>query len=111
MSTTSQTAFVVEEWTETHKGSRVGHARVRVKGLVFHDVAVNLSHGAYWASPSSKARVRDGRQMLDRDGKGLWSPVVTFASKELRDQFSANVVEAIRAAYPGALPDKGQVQS
>lgn len=44
---------------------------------------------------------RDGVQMKDFAGKAMWVPLISFASKELRDRFSASVIEALRVSYPG----------
>jgi hypothetical protein len=45
---------------------------------------------------------RDGRQII-KDGKGVWSPIVSFVSREVRDKFSHSVIEALVAAHPAAL--------
>ena len=46
---------------------------------------------------------RDGVQMKGPDGRGLWVPVVGFASRGLRDKFSAAVIDALLASHPDAL--------
>ena len=44
-------------------------------------------------------------QMTDpATGKALWSLVVAFKTKQISDRFSAQVVEALRRAFPTALP-------
>lgn len=45
---------------------------------------------------------RDGKQ-IERNGKPAWQPVVSFATKEVRDRFSAAVIAAIEAAHPEAF--------
>jgi hypothetical protein len=74
-------------------------------GVIFHDVSVHCGNGTYWASPASKAQIgRDGTQLRDATtGKPLFTPVISFASKELRDRFSAAVITALQAAHPEAL--------
>ena len=39
--------------------------------------------------------------MKDSAGKAMWVPLISFASKELRDRFPASVIEALRVSYPG----------
>jgi hypothetical protein len=97
--------FVIEEWTPVIKNSLRGFARVMLpSGMVLHDTAVHLKDRKAWASPASKPQLnRDGVQMKGADGRGLWVPVVGFASRELRDKFSAAVVDALRASHPEAL--------
>jgi hypothetical protein len=46
---------------------------------------------------------RDGTVMRDAAGKIQYAPVVSFVSRELRDRISAQVVDALRQAYPEAL--------
>ena len=46
---------------------------------------------------------RDGQQMKNADGKLLWLPTITFASKETRDRFSEPVLDALRLVHPEAL--------
>ena len=41
--------------------------------------------------------------MKDADGKGLWAPIISFATKDIRDRWSAAAVEALLASYPEAL--------
>jgi hypothetical protein len=41
--------------------------------------------------------------MKGPDGRGLWVPIVGFASRELRDKFSTAVIDALRASHPEAL--------
>jgi hypothetical protein len=42
-------------------------------------------------------------QMKDPAGKAMWSPVVSFSSKELRDKFSAGILDALREQHPEAF--------
>lgn len=94
-------AVVVEAFQPRVSNTLRGFARVRMpSGLVFHDVSIHSKDGKHWASPASKPQVgRDGRQ-LERDGKLAFSPVVSFSTKELRDQFSGAVIRAVWAAFP-----------
>ena len=73
-------------------------------GQNIHDVAFHIRDGRAWAQPPAKPRLnRDGQHMKDADGKGLWTPIISFASKEVRDRWSAAAVEALLASFPHAL--------
>jgi hypothetical protein len=96
------TQVVIEEFKPVPRNSLLGFARVRMpSGVVFHDVSIHNSNGTYWASPSAKPQIgRDGTQLKGTNGKPLYVPVVSFATKELRDKFSVSVVDALRVAHP-----------
>jgi hypothetical protein len=96
---------VIEAFTPMVKNTLRGFATVRMpSGVVFHDVTIHAKNGSAWASPASKPQLdRTGQHMKGNDGKGLWLPVVTFASKEARDRFSEVVIAALRASRPDAL--------
>ncbi len=98
------TGIVIEEFRAVARNSLRGFARVRMpSGVIFHDVAIHEKNGSRWAAPPSKPMLgRDGKQ-IERDGKPAWQPVVSFASKDVRDKFSAVIVAAIEAAHPEAF--------
>ena len=97
--------FLIEELTAISRNSLVGFARVRTpSGTVFHDVGIYQKEGKFWASPPSKPKLnRDGVHMKDAAGKGMWTPVVTFSSKEVRERWSAAVIDAVRISHPEVL--------
>jgi hypothetical protein len=39
----------------------------------------------------------------DASRKPQWVPIVSFASKELRDKFSTAVLDALRVSHPDVL--------
>jgi len=98
-------AFVVEEFTAVVRNTLRGFARVRLpSGMVLHDVAVHEKDGHAWASTASKARLaRDGAVIRDATNKIQYSPVVGFASRELRARFSDQVIAALRDRFPEVL--------
>jgi hypothetical protein len=98
-------SFVVEEFTPVIDNTLVGLARVRLpSGLILHDVAIHKRNGTAWAvAPSKPMLDRNGVQVKNATGKPLCVPIVTFASRELRDRFSAAVIDAVRAAHPRVL--------
>ena len=97
--------FIIEDFQPIVRNTLRGFARVRVpSGMIFHDVAIHQKDGATWAAPSSKPMVgRDGTAIKAADGRISYSPVVSFANKELRDRWSAAVIAALQARYPDAL--------
>jgi hypothetical protein len=97
---------VIEEFNAMRKNTLRGFARVLLSsGMIVHDVAIHAgSDGKLWASPPSKPMIdRNGCVMHNTEGKVRYVPVIGFMSKERRDQFSAVVVEAVRASHPEAL--------
>lgn len=98
-------AVIVEEFTAIARNTLRGFARIRMpSGLIFHDVAIHQKGDSAWAAPASKVQVtRDGNTIRSGDGKLAYSPVVTFASRDLRDRFSKAVVDAMRRAHPEAF--------
>jgi hypothetical protein len=96
---------IIEEFKPLRRNSLRGFVRVRMpSGVTFHDVSVHCSNGTYWASPASKPQInRDGACLRGKDGKILYVPIVSFASRELRDKFSVAVIDATRLAHPEAF--------
>jgi hypothetical protein len=37
----------------------------------------------------------------------MWSPIISFASRELRDRFIDSVLAALRASHPAVLAEAG----
>jgi hypothetical protein len=97
-------SVIIEEFNLVVRNSLRGFARVRMpSGVIFHDVGIHEKDGARWASPAGRAMIgKDGTQ-LTRDGKLAWQPVISFASKEIRDVFSRAVIAAVQTSHPGAF--------
>ncbi|MDQ2802608.1 MAG: hypothetical protein M3Y41_07955 [Pseudomonadota bacterium] len=73
--------------------------------MILADVTILLGDRGPWASPPSKPMIgRDGVAMTDAAGKIRYSAIIEFATKEIRDRFSAGVIDGLRAAHPEALP-------
>jgi hypothetical protein len=98
-------SVVVEEFRPILKNTLRGFARVRFQsGLVMHDVALHISCGQVWASPPSKPMVdSSGRVLRDAEGKTRWQPLITFSNRNIRQNWSAQIVAAVDGAYPSAL--------
>lgn len=97
--------LVVEEFTAVVRHTLRGFCRVRMpSGMIIAEVAIHVRDGHAWVSPPSKPMLnRAGQQMKDSAGKLLWSPIITFASRELRDRFSDSVLAALHTSHPEAL--------
>ena len=103
---TARTSVQILDWRPVRKGSLLGFARVELaSGMILADVTVLLGENGPWASPPSKPMIgRDGTAMKDAAGKVRYSPLVEFISKEVRQRFSAGIVDSLRAAHPDAIP-------
>jgi hypothetical protein len=97
--------FLIEEFTPVIEKTLVGLVRVQLpSGLILHDVAIHKCNGTAWAiAPNKPMLDRNGVQVKNATGKPLCVPIVAFASPELRDRFSAAVIDAVRAAHPRVL--------
>ncbi len=101
----SDNSFVATNWKPLRKGALIGFVDVSMpSGIAFREVSILETNGRFWASPPSKPMLdRDGRAMTGDDGKRRYSPIVEFASKEIRSRWSDGVIAALRAAEPEAL--------
>lgn len=99
------TGVRILDWREMRRGSLLGFAKIELpSGMVVHDVTILTGERGPWASPPSKPMVgRDGVVMKDGNGKVRYSPIVEFKSKEIRDRWSAAVIEAMREAHAEAF--------
>jgi DNA-binding cell septation regulator SpoVG len=98
-------AIKILEWRALPKNSLRGFVKIEMpSGMILSDVAVMVGERGSWASPPAKPMIgRDGAPLKDSAGKARYSPIVEFVSKDVRDRFSAAVIEALRAAHPDAL--------
>jgi hypothetical protein len=93
----SQVAVI--SWRPLRKGSLRGFANVRTRFLTFFDVAVHVSNGKAWASVASRPVIDpEGRHAIGSNGKKCYVPAVSWATADLRRQFSDAVVAALAAA-------------
>jgi DNA-binding cell septation regulator SpoVG len=93
------------EWRPLRRNSLLGFAKVELpSGMVVTDVTILTGKRGPWASPPSKPMIdRDGVVMKDANGKIRYVPIIDFVSKDVRNKFSAAVIEAMRASHPEAL--------
>ena len=86
-----------------NRNSLRGFASVRIGGLLVRDVAVHNSNGKRWAQLPSKPMIgSDGVAMKDDRGKTRYVPLLEWSRRELSDDFSASVIEAVEREHPHA---------
>ena len=97
-------AIAIEAFNEVRRHTLRGFAKIILpSGMIMIDVAIHVQGNSAWAAPPSKPMLdRNGDTMRD-GGKVRYAPVIAFRSKELRDRFSAQVIEALRRSRPEAL--------
>lgn len=101
-SNTASGSLAVTKWEPVFKSSLRGFCSVTSSrsGATMHHVAINVTSGRPWASPPARAT-----PLRDERGKTIWEPLFTFGSRELRDQWSEQVIRALLVAFPHALDE------
>jgi hypothetical protein len=80
-------------------GLPFGSGELKIPGVMAFS-----AHGKSWASlPSKPVLDQNGVHRSDKSGKKAFAPFLEWSSKELRDRFSAAVVDLVKEQYPGAL--------
>ena len=99
--------ITISDWKPRRKGALRGFVTVSMpSGMIVHAVCVFATNGKFWALPPSKPMVgRDGKVLVDDDGKTKYVPLIEFISKSVRDRWSEAVIAALLAAHPGALDE------
>lgn len=99
------TSIQIRDWRPMRRGSLLGFAKIELpSGMILADVTILAGDRGPWASPPSKPMIdRDGAAMKDGNGKVRYSPLVEFTSKDVRERFSAAVIDGLRAAHPKAF--------
>jgi hypothetical protein len=68
------------------------------------DCPVHEKNGKRWISMPGKVQItKDGTVRRDEHGKIMYAPVLEFTDRETRDAFSARVIDALLARFPGAF--------
>jgi hypothetical protein len=98
----------IRDWLPLRKNTLRGFAKVeQPSGVIMADVTILVGERGPWASPPSKPMIdRDGVVMKDQRGKVRYVPLIEFASKEIRDRWSAAVIAAMREAHPEVFDDE-----
>ena len=99
-------AVAIEAFRPHRQHTLRGFARVRFpSGLILDEISVHTApSGKAWAIPPARPQLdAEGRALRDERGKVKYSPLVAFASPEIRTAWSGQVIEAVRAKFPQAL--------
>ncbi len=93
-------------WARLDKSRLRGFATVELPtGPEVVNCPVLTSHGTVWAAalPGKPQVDRDGHPRRDAAGKPLWTTVLNWRTRSLREAFSTRVVEFVRDTYPADL--------
>ena len=103
--TALQSGFIIIDWRPVVKGALLGFAEVQQpSGQIINDVTIVTAENGPLASPPGKPMIGpDGMVLTDHRGKVRYSPVIQFASKEVRSRWSDAVIAAVRTAHPEAF--------
>jgi hypothetical protein len=84
------------------RNTLLGFAEIEIKdiGLTVRDVALHQKGGSRWAQLPAKPQIKDGA-VVSIDGKAQYVCILEFGSREMRDEFSAAVVDAVLATNDG----------
>lgn len=95
------------DWRPLRRNSLLGFAKIELpSGMVIADVTVLIGERGPWASPPSRPMIdRDGIVLRDEKNKIRYQPIIEFTSKSVRYRFSAQVIAALRQAYPAMFAD------
>jgi hypothetical protein len=90
------------------RGALRGFANIKLPNVLrISECPVFVSGDKAWAAlPAKPAFDRSGKR-IQVNGKGQFSTIIEWPSREVRDRFSTALVELVRNAHPGALDDGG----
>jgi hypothetical protein len=94
--------IVISDWKPRVSNSLRGFFTVTPpSGLVLHELSLHTKDGTWWLGFPAKPMVIDGNVQRDEGGKVRYgAPLISFASRQARDRFNAQVIEALREAQP-----------
>jgi DNA-binding cell septation regulator SpoVG len=76
-------------------------------GLIVNDCKLMVGpQGRRWiALPAIKQLDAEGQPRLGADGKTIWTPIIEFTSRDVRDKFNEVVLAALRRSHPEAFEE------
>jgi hypothetical protein len=103
--TAGKLTVTCSEFRPLHRNTLVGFAVIEIAAmrLTIRDVALHQKNESRWAQFPARAQLKDGALVKDTGGKIQYVAVMDFATKEVRDAFSAAVVRAVLAHAPDAF--------
>jgi hypothetical protein len=102
----SKLSVTVEDFTPRHSNTLRGFATIVIPELhlKIHDIGVHEKGDARWCSLPGKPQIgRDGIVRKGENGKPLYTPIVEFTDKKVRDAFSTRVIAALLEFAPSAF--------
>lgn len=104
MSEQKQMPVTILGWNPLVRNTLRGFAAIRLgAGLKINDVAIHRhENGKCWASmPSKPVILANGTAKKGDNGKAIYTPILEWVSKDMRDRFSDSVLTALELEYPG----------
>ena len=97
--------MVLRSFRPLAKGKLKGFASVELPcGRVLVDLPVFTGRDGPWTGLPRKAALEsERRQKLDANGQPSFQAVAQWCSRDLADQFSAAIIQLVRATHPSAL--------
>lgn len=110
---TGKLTVTCSEFRAIRQNTLRGFARISIREmrLSIYDVSLHQKGANRWAQLPSKPQVRDGVLVKDPAGKVQYTPVMEFTGREVREAFSARVVEAVLAIEPHAFDAEPETTS
>ena len=91
-------------WRKIDKGKVRGVASVLLPiGLEIHEILLLDGPGGVWAKLPSQPRLREGRQLRDDAGRALYTDLLAWRTRELREAFSQRLLALIAEQHPGEV--------
>lgn len=95
--------ITIADFKPRHSGTLRGFFTAHLtSGIVIHELMLHERNGSWWLSFPSKPKLgTDGAALRDDRGKVSYgAPLIEFTSRQAKDRFTAQVLEAPRAAQP-----------
>lgn len=101
----SEAGLALVAFRPVRRNTLRGFAKVQLRnGLIIDDVYIGEKDGRSWAwLPSKMMAGRDGKPMLDKEGKTRYQPIVAWATDALQDEFSRRMSALVREKHPEAF--------
>jgi len=90
------------EWLPFERNTLLGFAKIRIKELrlIIGGVAIRQKNSSRWAQLPSKAMVQDDQLVRGPDGRVKYAKILEFETAEIRQAFSAAVLNAYNSYRP-----------
>ena len=84
-----------EDFKPFAKNTLRGFATILVPSIQLRikDIAIHVKNESQWAALPAKPQVKDGRVVVNADGKAQYTNILEFADRRTSDAFSRAVIE------------------